>query len=70
VVVVIRTGGRCRPEFPDAPAGVIVTRTSVAQQGIRVIAGVVAVAPERRHRVLPDELEVDEAGLFGGQLGP
>ena len=59
-----------RLSFPDAPSRVIVARAAVAQQSERVIAGVVAVAPRRRDRVLADEVDVDEAGLLGGQLRP
>src|SRR5882672_10748984 len=66
VVVVPRWCGTA--VFPDAPGGVIVTRAAVAQQSVRVIAGVVAVAPQRRDGVLADEVHVDQADLFGGQF--
>src|SRR5664279_249322 len=70
VLLVIGSIRRRRPALPDAPGGVIVTRAPIPQQGIRVIAGVVVVAPERCDGVLTDELDVDEACLFGRKFRP
>src|SRR4029079_8329076 len=44
-------------------------RAAVPQQRERVVAGVVAVAPGRSDRVVPDEVDVDHAGLLVGERG-